>query len=218
MSQITLWVFAAALAHSGQTNPFAFWILCCVFPTFRSVFNATVSLQSFRVLGFNASVTIFFHKDDCRLPGKLHIMCTCMCACICAIFGRLPVFSLHQRSGYGSLLGPFLLRLDHIPQNPALVGNMSVFFPAIVKKTNSLTVCVGPGLTITGPLWVAAGYSKNQHLLYPRLRLFNVQIQFLPRTLGLFRRCICIVLNSLSPDLQLTVACLVDKTQFFILH
>ena len=63
----------------------------------------------------------------------------CVRARTCAIFGSVPVFSLHQRLSYGSLLGPFLLRLDHIPQDLALVGSSSVFFPAIIK-TNSSTV------------------------------------------------------------------------------
>lgn len=63
------------------TNSSAFWILCGVFPPGLSVFNATVSLQSLKVLGFNASVTVFFHRDDCRLPGSLCAVCTCVHLC-----------------------------------------------------------------------------------------------------------------------------------------
>lgn len=202
LSQITLWVFAAALAHSAkQTTLLSEYCVVC-FPLLALSLMPLCPCNPSESWALMHRLPYFSTEMTVACRERLHIVCTCVRACICAIFGRLPVFSLHQRSGYGSLLGPFLLRLDHIPQNTALVGNTSVFFPAIVKKTNSLTVCVGPGLTITGPLWVAAGYSKNQHLLYPRLRLFNVQIQFLPRTLGLFRGSVCIVLNSLSPDLQ----------------
>lgn len=79
---------------------------------------------------FSAEMTVAC-REGCAL---------CVCACTCAIFGRVPVFSLHQCSSYGSLPGPFLLRLDRIPQDLALVGSESVFFPAIIKKTNSSTV------------------------------------------------------------------------------
>lgn len=79
--------------------------------------------------------------------------CTlCVCAChFCAIFGRVPVFSLHQRLSYGSLLGPFLLWLDHIPQNPALVGNVSVVFSSHHKE-HKLLYCL-PHPILTGCVW-----------------------------------------------------------------
>lgn len=52
----------------------SFWILYGVLPTGLSVSNATVSLQSLKVLSFIASVTVFFHQDDSRLLGRLHIV------------------------------------------------------------------------------------------------------------------------------------------------
>lgn len=71
--------------HAGPfcpTNSSALWILCGVFPPGLSVFNATVSLQALKVLGFNASVTVFFHRADCRLPGKLRVVCMCVRALV----------------------------------------------------------------------------------------------------------------------------------------
>lgn len=85
----------------GPCNPSKFWTLMHQLPYFSN--KTTVAC-----------------REGCTL-------CTCACH-FCAIFGRVPVFSLHQRLSYGSLLGPFLLRLDHIPQILALVGNVCVFF------------------------------------------------------------------------------------------
>lgn len=63
------------------TDSSAFWIFCGVFPPGLSVFNATVSLQALKALGFNASVTVFFHRVDCRLPGRLLVVCSCTHLC-----------------------------------------------------------------------------------------------------------------------------------------
>lgn len=128
----SVWVLCTDLFRPSN---FALWILCGVFLLALSVFNATVSLQALKVLGFNASVTIFFHRDDCRLPGRLHFVCTCVHALV--PFLEAPLCSLCTSAQATKPPGSVS------PAYPRILLWLDVclfFFPATIKKTNSSTV------------------------------------------------------------------------------
>lgn len=121
------------------TNSSAFWILCGVFPPGLSVFNATVSLQSLKVLGFNASVTVFFHRDHCRLPGRLHVVCMCVRALVPLLEATLCSLCTSARATEASWVR-FSCGWTTYPRILLRLEACLCFFPAIIKKTNSCTV------------------------------------------------------------------------------
>lgn len=122
-------------------------------------------LQSLKVRAFNQLP--YFSTE---LTVACRESCTFVCVSPCAVFGQVPMFSLHQCSSYGSLQGPLPLQLHLQPQTPALVGSVSVAFSSHHKEDNSPTVspfyintlCLALELTITGPPCVTAGYSEKK--------------------------------------------------------
>lgn len=77
------------------------------------------SLQTFKVLGFAASVSRFFHRVDARLPGRPRFACVralvCVCARTCAIFGSAAEASGSHLAWFGHFCWVFFFFFNHQP-------------------------------------------------------------------------------------------------------
>lgn len=117
---------------------FPFWILHAVFSSV-CLFNATASLQSLKVLHFNASVTIFFHKDDCRLPGKLLAVSTRVHPLVPFLDKALCSLRTGAQATEAFCVHFFCGCTTH-PRVLLWLEACLLFFPANIKKTSSATV------------------------------------------------------------------------------